>query len=312
MRFLIFNNGMIGNTLFNMPAAAWLKREYPGCFVGMVVDNVGLQLVENDPNVDAFHTFNKKKDTLCQQLGLVMKLRREQYDVSLHLRKGVRNELLARFGGVKKRAGFKLKGSLQHLHVKLREDTSVHRLESRAILMEAALDRKVELERPRLHASPEAEAELETILFAAKAEAGEYFVLHPTGDSQGGIGWSLPVYGDVVKQLSEIAPVFVICMPNEQAAVEEVIPTGERVHFFTGSIATTSSLIRRAKVFMGNDSGPAHMACAWNTKRMVTYLDDDTNFTKWQPVDMAGCSVMFRSQFTPDNVVRAVKELSDG
>eukprot|EP00828_Plagiopyla_frontata_P020573 TRINITY_DN2633_c0_g3_i1.p1 TRINITY_DN2633_c0_g3~~TRINITY_DN2633_c0_g3_i1.p1 ORF type:complete len:378 (-),score=159.21 TRINITY_DN2633_c0_g3_i1:4-1137(-) len=109
-RFLIFNNGMIGNTLFNMPAAAWLKREYPGCFVGMVVDRVGMELAGDDPNVDSFHVFNKKKDSLAVQFRLALALRRERYDVSLHLRKGVRNELLARLAGVKLRAGYRLKG----------------------------------------------------------------------------------------------------------------------------------------------------------------------------------------------------------
>ncbi len=310
-RFLIFNNGMIGNTLFNMPAASWLKGAYPGCFVGMVVDRVGLQLVGNDPNVDVFHTFNKKKDSLGDQFRLVLALRRERYDVSLHLRKGVRNELLARFAGVKLRAGYRLKGSPQHLHVKLDEDTSVHRLESRAILMEAALDRPVALERPRLYPDAEAEAEVRGLLAEAGTEPGGYFVLHPTGDSQGGIGWSLPVYAEAVKRLTALRPVFVLCMPDERPEVEKAIPSGERVRYYTGSLGTTSHLIRDAGVFLGNDSGPAHMACAWDVNRLVVYRDDETNFTKWQPIDMTGCAVLYEKGFTPEAVVAAVKELGD-
>ena len=311
-RFLIFNNGMIGNTLFNMPAAAWLKREYPGCFVGMVVDRVGLELVKNDPNVDSFHSFNKKKDSLVQQFHLVMALRRENYDVSLHLRKGVRNELLARFAGVKLRVGYRLKGSPQHLHIKLDEDTSVHRLESRAILMEAALGRKVVLGRPQLYSSAEAESAVAKVLAETKTKCGEYFVLHPTGDSQGGIAWSLPVYAEVVRRLAETAPVFVICMPGEKPDVEKVIPSGDRVHYYTGTIAITAELIRGAAVFMGNDSGPAHMACAWDKPRLVVYRDNDANFTKWQPIDMTGCTLMFQRDFTPDAVVDAVTLLKNG
>lgn len=308
-RFLIFNNGMIGNTLFNMPAAAWLKKEYPGCFVGMVVDKVGLNLVQADPNVDVFHTFNKKKDSLGYQFKLIMTLRREKYDASLHLRKGVRNEVLARLAGVKLRAGYRLKGSPQHLHVKLEEDTSVHRLTSRAILMEAALDAKVELERPRLYPITEAETEVDGLLATAATKRGGYYVLHPTGDSQGGIGWSLPIYAEVVQRLSKQAPVFVICMPNEQSTVEAQIPAGENVHYYTGSIAATADLIRSAKAFMGNDSGPAHMACAWNTPRLVVYRDNDNNFTKWQPIDMTGCEVLYESTFNPDAIINAISKL---
>lgn len=308
-RFLIFNNGMIGNTLFNMPAAAWLKREYPGCFVGMVVDRVGLELVGSDPDVDAFHVFNKKKDSLGDQFRLILALRRERYDVSLHLRKGVRNELLARLAGVKRRAGYRLKGSPQHLHVKLDEDTSVHRLESRAILMEVALGRPVTLERPRLHPDEAAETEVRGLLADAGTEPGGYMVIHPTGESQGGIAWSLDVYAGVVRELASDMPIFVICMPGERPEVEKAIPSGEKVHYYTGSIGVTAHLIRHARVFAGNDSGPAHIACAWDVSRVVTYRDDDTNFIKWQPIDLTGCRVLYQSGFTPEAVAAAVHEL---
>ncbi len=308
-RFLIFNNGMIGNTLFNMPAAAWLKKEYPGCFVGMVVERVGLELVSNDPNVDSFHTFNKKKDGLGAQFRLVMALRREKYDVSLHLRKGVRNEVIARLAGASLRAGFRLKGSPQHLHIKMDENDSVHRLESRAEFLEAVFDTKVQLERPRLAASADAQQELDELLQKHQIKHNSYFVLHPTGDSQRGIQWTLEQYAKAVADLSPIAPVFIICMPNEQAEVEKSIPSNPNVHYYTGSIATTAALIANASVFIGNDSGPAHMACAMETPRVLVYLANPINFAKWAPADMANCKVIFSDVFSGQAVIDAVNEL---
>jgi ADP-heptose:LPS heptosyltransferase len=308
-RFLIFNNGMIGNTLFNMPAAAWLKHAYPGCFVGMVVDRVGRELVGTDPNVDIFYSFNKKRDSLGDQFRLVRALRRERYDVSLHLRRGVRNEILARLAGVRLRAGFTLRGSLQHLHVKIDEDMTVHRLASRAQLMAAALGRPVTLERPRLHPVPEAEAEVRALLAAVAVAQGDYLVVHPTGDSQGGMGWSLPVWAEAVKRLSRSMPVFVICMPGERAAVARAIPERGPVHYYTGGIAATAELIRRAGAFAGNDSGPAHVACAWDTPRLVVYLPDAANFAKWRPADTCGCAILRQPDFTPDAVAAAVTAL---
>jgi len=310
-RFLIFNNGMIGNTLFNMPVAAWLRREFPGCFIGMVVDRVGRDLVGADPNVDVFHTFNKKKDSLADQLRLVLALRRERYDVSLHLRRGVRNELIARLAGVKLRAGFRLKGSPQHLHVKVEEDMAVHRLRSRALLLEAVFDRPVTLDRPHLHPDPAAERVVADLLAEAGTAPGGYLVLHPTGDSQGGIGWSLPAYAEAVRALSATLPVFVICMPGEREAVEKAIPTGGRVRYYTGDMATTSHLIRSARYFIGNDSGPAHLACAWDVARLVVYRDDDANFVKWQPADDTGCTVLFQRDLTGENVARAAQAAID-
>jgi ADP-heptose:LPS heptosyltransferase len=310
-RFLIFNNGMIGNTLFNMPAAAWLKREYPGCFVGMVVDRVGLSLVRTDPSVDAFHVFEKKKTPLRDQLSLVLALRRERYDVSLHLRTGVRNEIIALLAGVRLRAGFRLRGSWQHLHVRLDEDRSVHRLRSRAQLMATALRRPVELERPRLYPDAEAEANIAAALAEAGTGPGGYLVLHPTGNTVGGVGWSLPVYARAVRELAETIPVFILCMADERATVEKAIPSGGRVRYYIGEMAAISQLIRQAAYFVGNDSGPAHLACAWGVERLVVYGDDPANFAKWRPVDETGCTVLFRRDFTPEAVVRTIHAALD-
>lgn len=308
-RFLLFNNGMIGNTLFNMPVAAWLKGAYPGCFVGMVVDRAGLGLVGADPNVDAFHTFNKKQDSLAAQFRLVRALRRERYDVSLHLRRGVRNEVLARLAGVRLRAGYSLRGSWQHLHVMVDEDMTVHRLVSRAQLVEATLGGSVTLDRPRLHPAPKAEAEVRGLLAGTGMAAGRYLVVHPTGDSQGGIGWSLPVWAGVVARLSPSMPVFIVCMPHERPAVERAIPEAECVRYYTGSIASTAELIRKAGVFAGNDSGPAHLACAWGTPRLVVYRDDAANFAKWRPASDDNCTVVFQPAFTVETVANGIESL---
>ncbi|WP_419786485.1 glycosyltransferase family 9 protein [Pseudodesulfovibrio sp.] len=305
-RFLLFNNGMIGNTLFNMPVAAWLKREVPGCFVGMVVDGTGREMVGADPNVDALHVFNKKQDSLAAQFRLVLALRREKYDVSLQLRTGVRNELIARLAGVRLRAGFRLKGSPQHLHIKLDEDQTVHRLRSRAILMEAVLNRPVELLPPRLYPDPAAERAVADLLAETGTNPGEYLVLHPTGDTGNGIDWSLPTYGEAIRELSRRLPVYIVCLSDERATVERAIPSGDRVRYCTEGIAVTSHLIRHARYFIGNDSGPAHLACAWGVDRLVVYEHLNENFTKWQPADTTGCTVIFQKDFNGEHVAGIV------
>lgn len=310
-RFLIFNNGMIGNTLFNMSVAQWLKRTYPGCFVGMIVDEAGLDLVHNDPNVDVFHTFNKKKDGLKKQLCLVLALRKEKYTLSLHVRKGVRNELIARFAGVSKRAGYFLKGSPQHLHVNVVENVEVTRLRSRELLLEEVFEREVAFQPPALYPDAGAETELDAFLAANGLQRGEYAVLHPTGETRGGIRWSLDVFSGAVTELAKQMPVCVICRSYEKEAVEAVIPSGAHVVYYTGGIATTSALVRGAKVFFGSDSGPAHIACAWGVPRVVVYHEIEENFAKWQPADMTNCNVLWLSDFNSHTVYDRVMHMAE-
>ena len=311
-RWLIFSNGMIGNTLLNEPVVRYIRETWPESMVDMVVDRPGFELLQSSPHVGEFFQFGKKKASLLDQWKLIRAWRKKKYDVSLHLRTGVRNEFLAMLAGVRLRAGFPLKGSPSYLNLVLSAPEEIHRLENRRMALEQTVGHEVRLKLPILYPTPAASDEAKAFLRDQSTGPGEYVIIHPTGNTCYGLEWTLGQWAEVVLNIAKDRHVVVVCMPDEQAACEKLIPQNERIHYYTGSVTVTSELIRLAGWFLGNDSGPGHMAAAWQKPRLVVYADQGLNYVRWHPLDTVNCRVLFREGFSAEAVLAHAHAMFEG
>ncbi|MBP7459930.1 MAG: hypothetical protein KBA26_01450, partial [Candidatus Delongbacteria bacterium] len=56
------------------------------------------------------------------------------------------------------------------------------------------------------------------------------------------------------------------------------------------------ALIDHSRFFMGNDSGPAHIAEALGIPKLVIYPDDPENFARWAPLQPDRCLALRQSE----------------
>lgn len=296
---LVFRNGKIGNTLMALPVLDLLRERFPRASLDMVVDGLGRQLLQGDDRVDRLFVFERRSDSLRRQWELVRQLRSRRRRLSLHLRTGVRNEILAFLARIPNRAGTRLKGSFQLLtHVaEKREDLHVH--EALRRLVSQVLGEDAPLGPPRLQESPPPAQAAEEWLQAHGLEAGRFLLFHPAGETVHGAEWALRWQAEAMRRLSRLSglPVAVMGTQGEREAVLPAVPQGlGAVSLFGEDLSTVSSVIRRAALFVGNDSGPAHLAEAWSVPKVVLYRDDPANFVKWAPLDRSNSLALFASQ----------------
>lgn len=300
-RWLIFSNGVLGHTLYVLSAIKELKKIYPGAFVTMVVDKGSAELVRDNPLIDKVSVFNRKEDSLSRQWELVKEWRRDRYDISIHFRSGVRNELLAFLAGVRSRNGNKLKGSFQFLNNIFQDRKGVHVLENRGFFMSNVLGREITLAPPELHHDQQAQSEVGAVLAENGIEPGEYVVLHPAGKTSGGLLWSLEHWAETASRVAARYPVVVVCAPFEREKVMEVI-NGDNIHHLGGSAAFLSEIISASRWFMGNDSSPGHMAAIWRKPRVVVYSNGPAEYVKWSPLFPDQCRVVLKEEFVANGL----------
>lgn len=310
-RFLVFRNGMLGNTIVAEPFVRALKALWPACSVSLVVDAVGLGLLRTHPQVDAFFLFDKHKHGLAAQWDLVRAWRARRFDASFHLRTGVRNELLAFLSGIPQRVGSRLRGSFQFLtHVQPKRDDR-HVLTALSEFASEALGRTVVLDAPRLYPDPEAGALAEAFLAGHGLAPGGYLVMHLGGRTWHGLEWGPAAFQPILALARERLKLGVVLVgtPDEAQAVARVFPPGPGVaHAFGSPMAVTSELIRRAAAFLGNDSGPAHVAEAWGLPKAVAYYNDPAALARWRPLAQARSLVLFREEFTDPGLPERVAD----
>ena len=292
-RFLAFRNGSIGNTLVAVPALRALRRAEPGAFIGVVVDAMGYELLRYCPYVDHFFIYEKRgvhHRSVRENLRFVRDLRSFRFSHSLHFKRFRRNGFLAWAAGIPRRVGFETDGKAPFLTV------TTPYVEGRNII-------DLNLDLVRLLGIDSADLSLE-LSFSEKEErsVGQFFrderipestakvALHLGGVSER--GWPPEKYAALADRLQtslSATPIF-LRPPPDRAIVDKAIRLTrtsafvEPTHF---TILHRAALIRRCDIFVGNDSGPSHVADAVGTPGVIFYDSKrglEQHLQKWKPL----------------------------
>ena len=299
-RVLIFRNGKIGNTIIAVPFIEKIKEIYPDATVYLVVDNLGFNLLKSNPCIDGFFIFDRNKDSLSKQYRLIKNIKLHNFDISIHLRTGIRNELIAFLSKIPIRIGFKLKGSLQFLtHITPRRK-GIHVHTELSELLAYISRQNVNLCLPRLYCDHSEELNVSTYLKSNNIINRQYIVLHPGGETVNGLQWSLNYYKEIINIIHSNIKINIIIIGgrSEEERVRKKIATGRFVHFiFHKPIQFVSELIHQSSFFIGNDSGPAHIAQAWQIPSVIFYKNNMENFTRWKPLNPSLAMAIFKNDF---------------
>jgi heptosyltransferase-2/heptosyltransferase-3 len=105
--------------------------------------------------------------------------------------------------------------------------------------------------------------------------------------------WATENFARVVEYVAErgFAPV-AIAAPHEQAILDTLIESSSvPIVTFDLSLPEVTALAARAQVFVGNDSGIAHIAAAAGTRSVVVF--GSSNRAHWRPWNSAPAEVVF-------------------
>lgn len=100
---LIIKLSSIGDCLLATPAIESIRRGYPESFITWLVEDKAKDAALLNPHVDEVVVIDKRTFGLKEYLGLVWRLRKRKYDVSIDLQGVDRTSILAFLSGARKR-----------------------------------------------------------------------------------------------------------------------------------------------------------------------------------------------------------------
>jgi heptosyltransferase-3 len=144
----------------------------------------------------------------------------------------------------------------------------------------------------RLGVTPRAEAEISHRLSAAGLEGRKFAVVHPAA-AFATKQWATDRFARVVEFLAErgYATVSVAAQHDTAVLNELASEASVRVVCFNLSLPEVTALLARAQLFVGNDSGIAHIAAAVATPSVVIF--GSSNQAHWRPWATAPAEVVF-------------------
>jgi heptosyltransferase-1 len=279
-RLLIVRLGAMGDVIHGLPAATALRQAFPEITLGWLIEERWAELLctlptprssprsRQRPLVDRIHTVNTRQwrtspfslQTWERIAAGLSDLRAARYDVALDLQGAVRSSLLARWSGapVIYGAAQPRENLASMFYTRQVIASGGHVVKQNLSLAEAVAGRTLTPPAPELPHDDTAELECDRWL---KEHHAERFVLLNPGAGWGAKQWPAERYGQVAKQLAQdgLKPVINVG-PGEEEIARAV--GGGVAETFTGSLTQLIALTRRARLFIGGDTGPMHLAAA--------------------------------------------------
>lgn len=285
-RVLLVRLRSMGDCVLTTPAIHLLKRHRPDLEIGIMVEPRFAGIFEDNPDLGAVLAPSKRA-------ALAFRPR-----LTLNLHGGPTSAVLTLASLARWRAGFAhYKTGWAH-NVKipraqqiLGEERKVHTAEHVASAMFFLGVPPAEIPRARLFAPPP-EAQ------------NSCFVLHPFASALEK-AWPADRFAAAAHALARGREVVVLAGPGD-----DITPFREFTVLAAAPLRTVKQALQRATLFLGNDSGPAHMAAAFGVPAVVLYgSSDPVVWAPWQTRARVLAAPEGLSSITYERVLAAATEL---
>jgi heptosyltransferase-3 len=297
-RVLVVRLRSIGDTVLATPSLHALRRFLPGARIDVLLEDWVAPLLEGSEEVDRVLTVRRKSQS--SRLRVARQLRAEGYDVAYNLHGGSTAALLMRASGATHRVGY-ADYAYASLHNHAAPPSSqlwgrekTHSAEQQLALLGWTGVPVTDRPASRLVVtSAAADTVARRLDEEAKLSTGQPFALiHPAAafDTK---TWAAANFARVVEHLAARGlPVIAVAAHGEEKVFDEV-----RAHsraplagFNDLSLPELTALAARASIFVGNDSGVAHIAAAVGTPQVVVF--GSSNVAHWRPWTAAPAEVV--------------------
>lgn len=294
---LIVRLRSIGDTVLTTPALYALKRFLPQARVDILLEDWVAPVLEGFACVDNIITL--KRGSTTSRARVARQLRSLRYDVAYNLHGGTTATLLTRASGAKRRVGYatyqysRLYTHLAPSPSQLWKRDKTHSVEQQLALLGWTGVPVTDRPPTQLTVVDHAAASIAARLHAAGlSEKAPFAVIHPAA-AFATKQWAAEKFARVAEYLAaRELPVVVITAPAEAqlAAQLKESSAAPLISFSDLSLPEVTALAARARLFVGNDSGIAHMAAAVGLPSVVIF--GSSNTAHWSPWASAPAEVV--------------------
>jgi heptosyltransferase-3 len=296
-RVLVVRLRSIGDVVLTTPSLFALKRFLPKAQIDILLEDWVAPVLDGFAHVD--NVITMQRGSAASRLSVARRLRATRYDVVYNLHGGTTATLLTRATGARHRVGFahyqykQLHNHLAPSPLLLWGKDKAHSVEQQLALI--GWTGVPVTDRPPTHLAvtgSAAAAVTARLCAAGLDEVTPFALIHPTA-SYATKQWATYKFARVVEHLASRQLVSVaISAPAEAQMVEELKQSAAApIASLTDlSLPEVTALAARARLFVGNDSGIAHIASAVGAPSVVIF--GSSNVNHWRPWSNAPAEVV--------------------
>jgi predicted lipopolysaccharide heptosyltransferase III len=292
-RILIIRLRSIGDIILLTPALQLLKEWRPDLHTTVMVEGPFRELLENNPHVDEILEVDRTAGLakLRARWGTIRRIRRRHYALCLNLHGGPTSATIASWSGARWKAAF---GHFRRKSIydflipdpqTIFQKGQIHTVEHQASAFFHLGMPRTEIPSARINTRDEDRSWWAQKRMALGIGGKEYVVIHPTAlfaTKQ----WAPEHFAALGAELESRYGVVYSCGPGETRVLDDVErAAGRKVcRLEDTGLKRFAAALAGARLFVGNDSGPAHMACAVGIPGVVIFgSSSSTIWGPWRP-----------------------------
>jgi lipopolysaccharide heptosyltransferase I len=276
MKILIVKLGSIGDIVHTLPTLATIREAIPQAEISWAVEKRSAEILRGNALIDHLIEVDTRSirgktagEILPEITSQIKELRKFKFDVAIDFQGLLKSGMIAKLSGAKQRWGFSRKdlrepASRIFLTKTVQISPQTHIIRKNLKLAGAALNIQVPNETFKfpIFTTDEHKAEASYIVEQA---AGEFAVLNPAGGWVTKL-WHAEKFGQLADKIYEkYGMVSVVATgPNEDSLAETVLKNSRsgKIILTQPSLKGFYELARKAKIYVGGDTGPTHLAVA--------------------------------------------------
>ena len=293
-RILIVRTDRIGDVLLSTPAIKALRDAYPHAFMSMIVSPYAKEIVEGNPYLDEVLIYDKDKKhkNWMASKAFAAELKKKQFDLAVILHPTNRMHLVTFFAGIPKRVGYDRKMGFL-LTDKVKHTKHLGQKHEAEYALDLARHLGIEPKNKDLYMPLKKDSEIWADSLLKEngiTQNNRLIVINPTASCPSKI-WPAQSFAELANRLilEYQAKIALISSAKDATLAQSVMRNiNSLVIDLAGktSISQLASLLKRAQLFISNDSGPVHIASAVGTPVISIFGRNQKGLgpQRWGPV----------------------------
>ena len=296
-RVLVIRLRSIGDTVLATPSLTALRRFLPDAKIDILLESWVAPLLDGHPAVDEVIPIDKESSA---RIAAAREIRSRRYDVVFNLHGGTTATFLTRASGARHRIGFaEYQYGRLHNHrfgasSEFWGQPKTHSAEQQLALLGYAGVPVNDRPKSSLAITTEADESVQSKLSSAGLIDEPFVLIHPAA-AFATKQWSAENFARTSEFLAGLGIRSVAIAAKNETAVLQAMRSASRVPVITFDDLTLpeiTALASRAGIFVGNDSGIAHISAAVGTPTVVVF--GSSNRDHWRPWTDAPNEIVFR------------------
>ena len=295
-KILIVRLRSIGDTVLATTCLAALKRFLPDSKIDILVEDWVAPLLDDHPYTANVITIQQGR--LTSRARTARNIRAARYDVVYNLHGGTTATFLTRATGAPHRVGY---ATYQYSHLHNYQSPSplilwgqekTHSAEQQLALLGWTGVPVSDRPRTQLAITAAAKSSVNQLLQNAGLDGQKLALIHPAA-AFATKQWAAENFARVTEFLSDagFACIAIAGLNQTRVLNDLVSSSAAKIATFDLSLPEVTALASRSQLFVGNDSGIAHIANAVNTPSVVIF--GSSNIAHWRPWNYTGAEVVF-------------------